>query len=88
MAFADLDPQNSATGTGSDREVIVHNTNPYWGGSAGYSFDIYTYRSGRYVPIWSVTAHTFDLGPGYTDGWRDLFVDRRTTYKFDGVDYR
>jgi hypothetical protein len=88
VAFADLDAPDSTAGTGLDREVIVHNTNGSWCGSAGCSFDIYTYRSGRYVPIWRVTAHVFDLGPGYTNGWRDLFVDRRMTVQFDGTDYR
>jgi hypothetical protein len=86
VAFADLGPQGGAAGNDHDREVIVQDTNTC--AKAGCSFEIYTYRSGRYVPIWLQAGTMFDLGPGYSNGWRDLILGERLTFRFDGALYR
>jgi peptidoglycan hydrolase-like protein with peptidoglycan-binding domain len=75
IALVDLDRR--PTGTTNQVEILVHWNDALFCGSTGCSFDVLRWDGNAYEPVLETMATEIRLGPGYTDGVRDLVVDDR-----------
>jgi hypothetical protein len=81
VALADLN------GDGRN-EVITVQEGPMWNGSRGVPFNLFWSKDGKdWACVGQFLIHSLEIGRGTTRGWKNILLDGRVQWVWDGGQY-